>query len=74
MCDSTKIFCAGPYPKFTVWDVVGCEETSGDLNPEKAGFGCGLGCELRQTTYSAQYSLIIKWININMEKNSNRGE
>ena len=34
MCDSTKIFCAGPYPKFTVWELVGCEETSGDLNPE----------------------------------------
>ena len=35
MCDSTKIFCAGPYPKFTVWELVGCEETSGDLNPDK---------------------------------------
>ena len=35
ICDSTKIFCAGPYPKFTVLDVVGCEETSDEVNPEK---------------------------------------
>ena len=24
-----------PYAKFTVWDVVGCEETSDDVNSEK---------------------------------------
>ena len=44
ICDSTKILRAGPYPKFTVWDVAGCEETSGDVNPEKTGLGCCWEC------------------------------
>ena len=35
ICNSAIILHAGPYPKFTVWDVVGCKETSGDVNPEK---------------------------------------
>ena len=33
--DIIKLLRAGPYPKFTVCDVVGCEETSGDVNLEK---------------------------------------